>query len=78
MPRNLDFKNAHRFVRDQRGLGVDIRWDGWDIVLWKPTHHGWTNPKGAFRNNRWGVESRFVVNSEGIWKVPQKNVKNSR
>lgn len=74
---NLDYSAAHRFVREQRKMGSNVRWDGWDIVFWKPTRHGWTNKNGAFdrKKERWGVESRVVVGTDGIWKVPNKNVK---
>lgn len=75
---NLDFSSAHKFVREQRRSGNDVRWDGWDIVFWKPTHHGFTNKNGAFRNNRWGMETRVVVGIDGLWKVPGKNVKFTR
>lgn len=71
----LDFKAAHKFVRDQRRAGSDVRWDNYDIVFWKPTHHGFTNKKGAFRNGRWGMEARVTVDSDGTWKVPGRNVK---
>lgn len=79
MPRNLDYKSAHRFVRDQRSKGVDIRWDGWDIVLWKPTRHGFTNVNGSFDRNkgRWGMETRILMDDNGTWKVPARNVKHS-
>jgi len=76
---NLDYKSAHRFVKDQRRAGNAVRWEGWDMVFWKPTRHGFTNVNGAFDRDkgRWGVESRVAVNSDGIWKVPNKNVKSS-
>lgn len=74
----LDFKSAHKFVNDQRRMGSDIRWDGYDIVIWKPTHYGFTNKRGAFRNGRWGMETRVVVGNDGSWKVPFKSVKSSR
>lgn len=75
---NLDYKAAHHFVRQQRSLGNSVRWEGWDMVFWKPTRHGFTSVNGAFVNGRWGVESRVSVTSEGVWKVPQKSVKSSR
>lgn len=83
---NLEYKAAHRFVREQRSLGNNVRWDGWDMVFWQPTRHGFTTaPKntnsvstvGAYNRKleRWGVESRIVVDSNGVWRVPNKNVK---
>lgn len=75
---SLDFSGAHKFVREQRRFGSDVRWDNYDIVFWKPTHHGFTNKKGAYRNGRWGMESRVVVSEQGTWEVPNKNVKSVR
>lgn len=75
---NLDYKSAHRFVREQRSLGNSVRWDGWDMVFWKPTRHGFTSVNGSFYKDRWGVESRISVDSNGVWKVPNKNVKSTR
>lgn len=86
MALSLDFKAAHRFVRDQRKMGSDVRWDGWDMVFWKPTRHGFATGRktngsvstvGAFKNGRWGVEARITVSDDGMWKVPARNVKKS-
>lgn len=77
---NLDYKAAHRFVREQRKIGNAVRWEGWDMVFWKPTRHGFTSTNGTFdkKSGRWGVESRIPVNSDGVWMVPKKNVKTTR
>lgn len=74
----LDYNDAHKFVKEQRKLGADIRWDGWDMLLWKPTHYGFTNKRGAFHNGRWGMETRIPVNGDGKWRVANKNVRHSR
>lgn len=73
----LDFKAAHKFVREQRRVGNDVRWENYDMVFFKATHYGFTNKNGAFRNGRWGMESRVVVGSDGMWNVPGRNVKQS-
>jgi hypothetical protein len=77
---NLDYTSAHKFVKEQRRIGNNVRWDGWDMVFWKPTRHGFTNVNGSFdkKKERWGVESRIVVDTNGMWRVPNKNVKSSR
>ena len=77
MALNLDYKKAHKFVREQRKKGSDVYWDGWDMVFWKPTNYGWTSKNGSFRKGRWGVESRVHLADDGTWTVPQRNV-NSR
>lgn len=71
----LDHSAAHKFVREQRRAGNDVRWEGWTMIFWKPTHYGYSSVNGAFRNRRWGVESRISVDDNGLWKVPARNVK---
>lgn len=74
----LDIDAAHNLVTALSSKGMDVRWDNYDIVFWKPTHHGFTHKHGAFRNNRWGMESRIRVTRDGTWKVPEKNVRFTR
>lgn len=55
----------------------NISWDGWDLLIWSPNPHGFTNPRGAYRNGRWGMLNRIPVNAEGNWMVPVKYVRSS-
>lgn len=75
---NLDIKAAHRVVREQRAMGNDVRWDGWDIVFFRPADHAIHSKDGAFRNGQWGFDNRVVVNTEGIWEIDPRNVKRVR
>lgn len=78
---NLDIsglKNSHRFVREQRALGNDVRWDGWDIVFFRPADHAIHSRDGAFRNGVWGFDNRVEVNSEGTWSIDPRNIKRVR
>jgi hypothetical protein len=74
----LDYDAAHDFVNTQAKRGNDVRWEGWDMVFFKPTPYGFSNPKGAFRKGRWGMELRISADSTGSWVVPAKNVKPTR
>jgi hypothetical protein len=74
----LDYSAAHTFMRTQRQLGNKIRWDGWDMVIFKPTAYGFKDVKGAFRDGRWGVEKRIPVNADGQWEVSKKDVFTTR
>lgn len=38
----------------------DIRYEGWDIVVFKANDKAYTDPKGKFHNGRWGYEQRFL------------------
>jgi len=74
----LDYDQAHEFVLNQRKIGSKVRWDGWDIVIWKHNPNGFTDKHGAFRDGRWGVQIAVAPDSRGIWKVPKRYVKHSR
>jgi hypothetical protein len=74
---SFNIRSAHKFVSDQRRLGNDVRWDNYDIVFWRPTHHGFTHVNGVFRKGRWGMETRIPVGNDGFWRVPRKYVKKS-
>jgi hypothetical protein len=65
-------------VREQRAVGNDVEWQGWDIVFYRPADHAIHSVDGAFRNGQWAFENRVVVNSEGIWEVDQRNIKRIR
>lgn len=75
---NLDIKAAHKLVRDQRAAGNDVRWDGWDIVFFRPAAHAIHSKEGAFRNGEWGFDNRVKVNSEGLWNIDPRNIKRVR
>lgn len=61
-------------VSQQQSLGNDVRWDGWDIVFFRPDERGIHSPSGARRNNTWGFENRFKVNSMGEWVIDPRNL----
>lgn len=74
----LNYDAAHAFVDTQAKMGSDVRWEGWDMVFFKPTDWGFSNPAGAFRKGRWGMESRVTADSRGNWNIPAKYVRKSR
>jgi hypothetical protein len=74
----FDIKSAHRMVKQQELAGNDVRWEGWDIVFFRPAEHGRNSVDGAFRNGEWGFDNRVAVNSEGKWLVDPRNVRRVR
>ena len=74
----FDIKSAHRMVTRQKAAGNDVRWEGWDIVFFRPSEKGEHSPQGAFRGGEWGFDNRVVVNSEGKWIVDPRNIKRVR
>lgn len=75
---NLDIKAAHRVVREQRAAGNDVRWDGWDMVFFRPAEHAIHSKQGAFRNGVWGFDNRVTVNTDGIWSIDERNIRRVR
>lgn len=71
----MNYEEAHAFVEKAR---IDVRWENYDLVFFKPTPFGFTNVSGAYRKGKWGMESRVTVSDDGTWKVPAKNVKTTR
>lgn len=71
-------RRAEQFVEEQQSAGADVRWDGWDIVFFRPSDIGRKSPQGAFRNGVWGFDNRVVVDSEGVWKVDFRNVRGTK
>lgn len=50
-------------------------WDNYDLVIWNKNNNGFTNIKGLFRNNSWGLMDKISINDQGIWKLSKKYVK---
>jgi len=73
----LGIKKADKFVREQNELGNDVRWDGWDMIFFRPSEKGIYNKDGAFRNGQWGFDNRVTVNDKGLWEIDYRNVRKS-
>lgn len=50
-------------------------WENYDLVIWNKNNNGFTNIKGLFRNNSWGLMDKISINDQGIWKLSKKYVK---
>jgi hypothetical protein len=71
-------KRAERFVSEQHEAGSDIRWEGWDIVFFRPSELGRTSKQGVIRDGVYGFDNRVVVDSDGVWRVDFRNVKRTK
>lgn len=69
----LTEKGVEVFIK--KAKGIDPFWDNYDLVIWKKDHSGFTNIKGLFRNNSWGMAERVSVSNTGVWELPKKYVK---
>lgn len=50
-------------------------WENYDLILWNKNSSGYTNIKGLFKNDAWGIAERVSVNSNGTWILPKTYVK---
>lgn len=75
---NLDIKAVHRLYREQKALGNDVEWDGWDLIFYRPADHAMLSTDGVWRNGQYAFANRVAVNSEGIWSIDPRNIKRSR
>jgi len=51
-----------------------LHWDGWTVVSSYPSKKGSTSKYGAYRNNEWHIQRRFVPNENG-WDIPERFLK---
>lgn len=70
-------EEAEKFVSRQQGLGNDVRWDGWDIVFFRPVPQAVysTEPEAVIRGGSYGFDNRSVVTDEGTWNIDFRNVR---
>ena len=63
------------FIKRSASNVVDAYWDNYDLVIWKKNNNGYTNKKGMFRKNSWGIADKVSINNQGMWKLPRQYVK---
>lgn len=80
---NLGYKKAHKFVNEQQQLGNLVRWDGWDMVFFRPNASAVYSidangrPNGVWNReaNSYGYETRVTPDDKGLWRIDQRNVR---
>lgn len=63
------------FINRSSTKTIESFWENYDLVIWKKDFGGYTDKKGMYRKNAWGVADRISVDNSGIWKLPKKYVK---
>jgi hypothetical protein len=53
----------------------DSFWNNYDFIIWKENPGGYTDVKGMFRNNTWGMTDKVSVNNKGVWVLSKKYVR---
>jgi len=72
---NLTEKGVDVFMKRYRSNLQESFWENYDLVIWNKNNNGFTNIKGLFRNNSWGLMDKISINDQGIWKLSKKYVK---
>lgn len=65
----LNLNEVDGFVSRLQRKGVDVVWDGWDMVFFRPDRRALRSPHGRRRDTRWGFETRVSPNRNGKWLV---------
>lgn len=72
---NLTEKGVDVFIKRYKSNLQESFWDNYDLVIWNKNNNGFTNIKGLFRNNSWGLMDKISIDDQGIWKLSKKYVK---
>ena len=72
---NLTLKGVEVFMERSKHNKQESYWDNYDLLIWKKNPGGFTNVKGMFRKDSWGIAERVPVSENGIWKLPKHYVK---
>lgn len=54
---------------------IDAYWHNYDLIIWEKNIGGYSNTKGVFRNNHWGIAKTISITEKGTWEFPLKYVK---
>lgn len=65
----LNVNRVDGFVAKLQRKGVNVRWDGWDMVFFKADRRALRSPKGRRNGEQWGFETRIYPNAKGVWLV---------
>jgi len=62
----LNYKQVHAYVERNKHFAY---WDGWDLMLFRPTQVGYSKPQGMFRDGKWGMSTRISPDEKGLWNI---------
>jgi hypothetical protein len=72
---HLNLLGVDVFIKKANSAKLNPYWENYDLIIWKKNNNGYTNQRGMFRKNSWGVADRVSVENNGIWKLPTQYVK---
>lgn len=72
---SLAYKEADNFVDKLQHRGVNVRWNGWNMVFFKKDNRAKYSPNGRRVGNEWGWEQIVSPNANGKWLVHESLTK---
>lgn len=67
----LDYDQAHEFVSNAPD---NIRWDGWNIVVFDRRPNAYMKQNGVFFKGQWAEKLVISVSDDGTWSVPGRYI----
>jgi hypothetical protein len=59
----IDYDGIDEFVSKNRNM----YFEGWDVIVLRPSHAGWMRRDGVQRDGTWYVKKTVSPNSKGKW-----------
>lgn len=75
---SLNYDTSEKFVSDSQNDGVNVRWDGWNIVFFKEDRKALRSVKGRRLGRKWGFETVVRPDSMGRWNIPHRVVREAK
>lgn len=67
----MNYKNVDKIVERQQSRGIDVRWQGWDLIYFTPDNRALYSKDGHRRvikgKSVWGYETKLIPNEHGNW-----------
>lgn len=72
---NLNHRGVEIFINRFNNNKQESFWEGYNLFIWKKNQNGYTDKKGLYRKNSWGIAEKIELNTDGTWRLPKHYVK---
>lgn len=72
---HLNSVGVDLFINKSVSKRLESFWDNYDLIIWHKDAGGFSNTRGMYRKDAWGITEKISVNKDGIWILPVKYVK---
>lgn len=63
------FDKVDAYVAKLQRKGINVRWEGWDMVFFKPDRRALRSINGRRNGDEWGFETKISPNKNGEWLI---------